>query len=404
MTILAGVKRIALSLLVVALFAFASAQTVIEFWHSQDATEALIEQFAAEFNAAQDRYRVVPRTVGSYQEGAIRLIAALRSGTPPALFDAELTVYARLVDEGSLLDLADLAAELPSDLTADLYPLFWDYGSSGGARYGLPWNLSVPVLIYNASVLVQRGVEPPTTWQEFEAAAGRLTTRNTQGYIDVAGSFIFEAMVTSRGGSLVTEDGLPNFTSPEAVEALTMLQRMARAGHSIPRSFTELDQALVDFARGRGMMAIASQAFFPQGERFTVTFDVAAAPLPGTGPVPLTGAQLVVPRGVSDDARRGAFEFWHFLLERQRIESWVRTSLFLPVRRSVAEQLEAWYDESPERRAGIDQLDRAAARPRTGEYALWQTFLAEEIERVTKGRADPLEALQEAQRRALESR
>ena len=396
-------KQFALSLLLL-VPGIASAQTVVEFWHSQNATEALIEAFADGFNADQDRYRVVPRYVGNYQEGAIRLIAGLRSGDIPALFDAELTVFARFVDEGSALDLADLTAELPSELIDDFYPLLWDYGRIGDARYGLPWNMSLPVLIYNASILDQRGVEPPTTWQAFEAAAARLTTRNTRGYIDVAGFFIFEALVTTRGGSLVAADGSPDFASPEAVEALTMLQRMARAGTSIPRSFTELDQALVDFARGRAMMAIASQAFFPQGERFTVTFDVAAAPLPGSGPVPMTGAQLVVPRGAGDDERLGAFEFWQFLIEEPNLEAWVQTSLFLPLRRSVAERLEPWYEASPERRAGIVQLERAVVRPRTGEYALWQTFLAEEIERVTRGGADPLEALLEAERRANESR
>jgi sn-glycerol 3-phosphate transport system substrate-binding protein len=70
----------------------------------------------------------------------------------------------------------------------------------------------------------------------------------------------------------------------------------------------------------------------------------------------------------------------------------------------VAERLEPWYAESPERRAALDQIDRAAPRPDSGGYALWQQYLAEAIERVTKGRADPLEALEEAQRRAQESR
>ena len=398
------VKRSVLSLLLL-LPSTVSAQTIINFWHSQDATETLIQTFADDFNARQDRYRVVTRYVGRFQEAAIRFIASLRSDSVPALFDAEISVFARLVDEHSVLDLADLASELPVELVDDFYPVLWAYGSYDDARYGLPWALSVPVLVYNASVLDQRGLEPPATWEALEEAAARLTTRNTRGFIDVAATFIFEAMVTTRGGSLVDADGEPNFTSSEAVEALTMLQRMARAGHSIPRSVAEIDQALIDFARGRGMMAIASQAFFPQGERFAVTFDVAAIPLPGTGPVPMTGTQLVVPRGTGDDERRGAFEFWRFLMEPQNLEQWVTVGFFLPVRRSVAEQLQPWYDESPTRRAGFAQLERAVIRGnRTGEYASWQQYLEEAIERVTKGRSDPLEALREAERRALEDR
>ena len=148
----------------------------------------------------------------------------------------------------------------------DIYPALWNYGIVNGERYGLPWNMSLPVLFYNASLFKQRGVAPPQTWQDFEEAARQLTTRQTKGYINVSMSFIFETMVTTRGGRIVTEEGSPNFNSPEAVEALTMLKRMTDARHVTNRSITEIDVALVDFVRTRGMMAFASLAFGPKGK------------------------------------------------------------------------------------------------------------------------------------------
>lgn len=388
------------------LLAPARAQTLVEFWHSHGAVEEEIRAFADDFNARQSEVRVEPRYVGSYDEAALRLVAALRSGDVPALFTAEGTVFRRLVEDGALADLSSWTDELPDELRDDLQPVLWQAGIVDGTRVGLPWDASMPVLFYNASVLRQLGVEPPSDWPAFEAAADRLTTRNARGYIDVAAAFIFEAMVDSRGGRLVTEAGEPAFDGPEAIATLEMLARMARSGHSLPRSFADLDQALIDFARGKGMMAIAGIGLFPEGERFTATFEVAAAPLPrGDDPaIPITGAQLVVPRAASPAEQAGAVAFWRYLMEPEQNEAWVEASYFLPSRLSVVDRLSDWYAASPERSAALEQLPYAISRPPTGAHALWQTFLDEAIERVTIGSADPEATLREVQRRALETR
>jgi ABC-type glycerol-3-phosphate transport system substrate-binding protein len=381
------------------------AQTTITFWHSQDATSELIQSFADAFNASQSEYRVEPRLTGSYQESAIRLVAALGTESAPVMFDAEGTVFSRLFEEGALVELSQHVAALDEALINDIYPVMWEFGAFGDGRYGLPWNVSAPVLFYNRNIFEQRGLTPPTTWEEFEAAAQSLTTRNTRGYIDVAAAFIFETLVASRGGAIVTEDGQPNFNSPEAVEALTQLQRMAQARTSVPRGFGELDQALIDFARTRAMMAIASQAFFPQGERFAVGFEVGQAPVPqgSAATVPMIGAQLVVVNSATEAQAAGAVAFWAFLMAPENLAAWVQASYFLPVRQSVAEQLEPWYAEDPNRRAGLDQLDNLVMRPRVGAYAIWQGYLQEAIERATKAGADPATVLGEAQQRALAS-
>ncbi|MDZ7704379.1 MAG: ABC transporter substrate-binding protein [Trueperaceae bacterium] len=382
-----------------------SAQTVIPFWHSQDATQDTIAQLADDFNASQSDYRVVPEYAGNYEDAAIQLASSLDSGNEPVLFDSELTVFARLVEEGALAPLSDLAGELSSEVVDDFYPALWGYGDTSGDRYGLPWNMSVPVLFYNASAFGQRGVEAPATWDEFEAAADRMTTRQTTGYIHVTAALIFETMVVTRGGQIVTDDGQPNFTSDAAVETLEMLQRMVEADHATVRTFAQLDAAVVDFVRTRGMMAFASIAFWPQSQRYDIAFNPEAAPVPkGSSPnIPLLGAQLVILDGASDAQRRGAFEFWRFLVEPENIDTWVRASYFLPVRRSAVDLLQDWYDAEPARRIGLQELENAVPRPRVGAYTTWQGYLEEAIERALRRGTDPREALAEAQRRAEQS-
>ncbi|CAN5637411.1 ABC transporter substrate-binding protein [soil metagenome] len=380
------------------------AQTTLEYWHAHSGTpETVLNELIDAFNGSQPDYRVVPRYAGNYAESAIRLVAALSAGNPPVLYEAEVTVFSRLAEEGSVLELSDLVSALPEDMVADFYPALWDYGDLGG-RYGLPWNMSLPVLFYNASIFRQLGVTPPTTWEEFEAAAARLTTRNTRGFIDVSMAFIFETMVSTRGGSVVTEEGRPNFDSPEAVEALTMLRRLAERGDSIPRSFGELDLALIDFVRTKGMMAFATFSYFPQGERFNLAFEpgVAAVPAnPGSLGVPLADTQMVILAGASEAQRQGAFAFWRFVVEPENQRRWVEASYFLPVRRSVVPLLADWYAEDPQRSVVLDSLEHATTRPRVGAYAVWQGYLEEALERAVRGQMSPEAALAEAQRRAL---
>ena len=383
----------------------ASAQTNITFWHSQDAAET-VEALTEAFNASQSDYRVAPRYTGNYIEGSLKLVAALQGGDAPVLFDAEGTVFAELVEEGALSNLSDLTAGLPAEFVEDIFPIMWAYGEVDGARYGLPWNSTLPVLFYNATAFAQRGVAPPATWEEFEEAAARLTTRNTKGYIDVAAALIFETMVNSRGGSLVTETGEPDFTSPEALETLRLLVRLAEEKHSIPRSFKDLDSALIDFARTKGMMALATESLWPQGERFSVAFEVATAPVPsgGSPTVPLLGAQLVVLEGATAAERAGAVAFWEFLMAPENIKTWVEASYYLPTRRSALPLLEAWYEEDPDRRAALLGLEHAVLRPRTGAYVRWQGYLEEAVEQAVRGRLSPEEALARTQERALEDR
>lgn len=394
------------TLLLVCLASFGEAQTVLEYWHSQDAAQSTVQSLADAFNASQSEYAVVPRYVGNYQEGAIKLIAALGGTDQPVLFNAEGTVFPRLVEEGALADLSDLTAALLGELVGDLYPALWGSRELNGGRYGLPWTLSMPVLFYNATAFEQLGVAVPETWAEFEAAAARLTTRQTEGYIHVSTAFIFEMMVSTRGGSVVTEEGQPNFSSPEAVDALTMLKRIADAGHATVRSFAELDVALVDFVRTKGMMAFASIAFWPQGLQYSVAFKPAVAPVPmgASAAVPLIGAQLVVLKSATEEERRGAVAFWQFLMEPENLATWVKASYYLPARRAALPLLEAWYQEDPSRRVALTQLETAVSRPRIGAYAVWQGFLEEALEKSLRGGVPPEVALEEAQRRALESK
>lgn len=398
-------RRVLTAVVLVLLLTGARAQTTISFWHSMEDAQDTIHALAASFNEAQAEYRVEPRYVGSYPDAQTRLIAAFGTADEPVLFQAEIGFFPQLVADGAVHDLSDHVAALDDAFVADFYPGLWGYGALAGGRFGLPWNSSTPVLYYNADALAQAGLAVPDTWEAFAAAAGTLTTRAAQGAMLVGDSWLFEAIVLSMGGSVVHDDGTPNFDGPEAVEALTMLADLVRARHMAYFSNVETNAAILTFIRTRNLMTFASIANWPVVRRFSVGFTVAAAPMPMRegGRVPLGGAQLVVMRNASEAERDGAFAFWRHLMEPEHLATWIEASYYIPVRRAALPLLEGFYAADPNRGAALAQLDLAVPRPRLPEYNAWRRLLDEALERTLRGGMAPEAALADAQRRALET-
>jgi ABC-type glycerol-3-phosphate transport system substrate-binding protein len=381
----------------------ALAQVEVPFWHSMDGPAGrLLAAFAQEFAAKDGRYRVLPQYVGEYRDGETKLVAALRSGTAPVLFQAEISFFPRLVAEGRALAL-DPYLNLDRALVEDLFEPAWNYGLLEGKRYGLPLNTSTPVLFYNLDAFRAKGLKAPRNWKEFEEAAKALSSRQAKGFIFVTDpqAWLFEAMVTSRGGNLV-KDGKPNFTSKEALEALEMLDRLNRAGALSARSMAEATFAQLDFVRTKGMMVMASIANWPAAENFSFAFTLGVAPVPREpgGKVPMGGAQLVVLKGASEAQVRGALEFWKYLMEPRNVARWVEASYYVPVRKSAIPLLEGFYRENPFRKVAFEQIAHAQERPKEPQFTAWASLLAEALERSLKGGVPPRKALEEAQRKA----
>ncbi|AEG34327.1 extracellular solute-binding protein family 1 [Thermus thermophilus SG0.5JP17-16] len=390
-------KLLPLALLCLSAFA----QVDVPFWHAMDGPAGrLIAAFAQEFNARQDRYRVLPRYQGTYEEAETKLVAALRAGSGPVLFQAELSFFPRLVAEGQALAL-DPYLNLEKAFVEDLFAPAWNYGVVGERRYGLPFNTSTPVLFYNLDAFRAKGLKAPRNWKEFEEVARALTTRQAKGFIFVTDpqAWLFEAMVTSRGGSLVQDDR-PNFTSREAVAALEMLYRLKEAGALSVRSMAEATFAQLDFVRTKGMMVMASIANWPAAENFSFALGVAPVPREPGGRVPMGGAQLVVLKGASEAQVRGALEFWKYLMEPQNVARWVQAGYYVPVRKSAIPLLEGFYRENPFRKVAFEQIAVAQERPRLPQFSAWASLLAEALEKALKGGVPPQQVLEEAQRKA----
>ncbi|GHF49689.1 sn-glycerol 3-phosphate transport system substrate-binding protein [Deinococcus metalli] len=374
----------------------------VEFWHAMGGVKDTVARYARDFNAAQSAYEVVPVAFGNYRDLLPKLQDALKAGTAPALVQLEFTQFPNLAAQGDLADLGRAVDALPDTLSGDLYPSVWKAGQLTGKTYGLPWNVSVPVLLYNAGALKKAGVSFQDTWTGLEGASRTLATGGRRPLIAAADAWTFEANVLSRGGSLV-EGTRPALNSPEAVEALTQLARMSAAGQAQPRTLGEATRGAFDFARGQNLFVPASVANWNDARRLPFfTLGVAPFPCEKVGcTVPLGGAVLSVPRGTSAPEQAGAVAFWQALMDPARLSDWVQATAYAPPRRAALPLLEGWYDRNPQLRAAHAQMTRAVPRPTLPAYARWIPLIEQAITRATTGQVSAKAALDDAQQAAL---
>jgi sn-glycerol 3-phosphate transport system substrate-binding protein len=149
-----------------------------DFWYSHTGPIAnAIQSLCNGFNAAQDRHRVRCTSPGTYEQTMQKTIAAYRAGKQPAvveiydigtldlmLSEAVYPVFQLMKDNGRDVDWQDYVNAARSY-----------YSTSAGDLYSLPFNTSTVVLYTNTAKLAAAGVKnAPQTWEDFEAAAGKL--------------------------------------------------------------------------------------------------------------------------------------------------------------------------------------------------------------------------------------
>jgi multiple sugar transport system substrate-binding protein len=218
-----------------------------------------------------------------------------------------------LVDAGALVDLTDWIAGDPDIDTADFLPSIYDpYTLLDGKRYGLPFDGDTHVLYYNTEVFEKYGVEPPNTWDEYDAASAKIT-QDSGG--SVYGAIVegqqvpvilgcsFVNRLAGYGGSLVDADGKPTLTTDAALAALQHLVDVAPSALPTPLQ-TGFDQANGAFLSGQGAMLdtwtdLGLKAQDPASSKIVDKWGVVPLPVGGTNTEHRTALESGFGLGVS---------------------------------------------------------------------------------------------------------
>lgn len=228
--------------------------------------------------------------------------------------------------QGLVEDLKPWLARAPiADFPDAWSPSLLTLQSFRGGFWGMPYHDGPECLIYRKDLLDAAGIAPPTTWDEFHAAARALHAPDKGIYgaalalfPDGHNSFYDFCIHTwSRGGEPFSPDGRPQFTSPQARAGLDFIRRLARDDQAVAPEARALDsvRAGLLFCEGKVAMMANWFGFAALGETWAesrVRGLVDIAPLPAADGARSVSLNVFWVLAIAAGSRRKALA-WDFL-------------------------------------------------------------------------------------------
>src|ERR1700749_360448 len=131
-----------------------------------------VEKLAADFNASQSDYKVVPSYKGNYTETVTAAIFAFRSRSQPAIVQVnEIGTATMMAAKGAIYPVFELLRDEQEPFTPGAYlpAVTGYYADMSGNLLSFPFNSSTPILYYNKTMFRDAGLDPntpPKTWPE----------------------------------------------------------------------------------------------------------------------------------------------------------------------------------------------------------------------------------------------
>ncbi|MBP6786390.1 MAG: sugar ABC transporter substrate-binding protein [Candidatus Promineofilum sp.] len=394
-------KRLALLLLPLLLFACRSEPTVVSFSVSGDAAEfAAYEALVAAFQAAHSEVDVTLTHIPSAGDYRTKLVTDFAAGTPP---DVSLLNYRRVGAFAAAGQLEPLGPYLDnSDLIAreDFYPITLEAFTWEGDVLCIPQNISSLVVYYNRDLFSAAGLAEPAddwTWDDFVTAAVALTQdTDGDGTIDQYGAGIEPSLyrlspfIWQNSGRLVddpanpTQLGLTRLPSLQALEWFVSLQTV----HGVVPDRTA--EASIDsqtrFIQGTTAMYFDSRRGTPT-YREAAGFDWDIAPLPrGPEAAGILHSDAYCLSAVAKD-KDAAWSLIEFANSPEGQTIVARSGRTVPSLRAVAES-DAFLDPTakPARsRLFLDTIDDLQMVPLISTWEEIESTASEEIERAFYG-------------------
>ncbi|MBB1091902.1 sn-glycerol-3-phosphate ABC transporter substrate-binding protein UgpB [Rhodopseudomonas palustris] len=413
----------ALVLLVVAGAAPARAATEIAWWHAMSGELGRrLEKLAADFNASQSDYRVVPTYKGNYTETVTASIFAFRSSTQPAIVQVnEIATATMMAAKGAVYPVYELMRDekeafSPSDYLPAVAGYYVDLA---GNMLSFPFNASTPILYYNKTLFKKAGLDPeapPGTWPDVGAAAKRLIdagapcgfTTSWPSWVNVENFSAYHNLpLATRANGLGGLDAVLVFNNPLVIRHVATLAEWqktkvfdyaGRATAAEPR-FQQGDCGIFIGSSATRADIIANSNFEVGYGRLPYWPEVAGAPQNTI----IGGATLWVLRGRPATDYHGVAKFFTYLSRPEVQAAWHQNTGYLPVTRAAYQltRAQGFYDRNPGTAISIEQITSKPPTEnsrglRLGSFVLIRDVIDDELEQAFRGKKPAQAAMNSA--------
>lgn len=314
------------------------------FWHAMAGHLGdEVRLLADDFNKSQNQYRVKPIYKGNYTETLTNFAAAFRARQAPSIVQIfEVGTSIMLAPPGVIkpvdLLMREQGISLPKD---DFIQSVREFYSRDGQLMAMPFNLSAPVLYYNADILAKVGYGKhnfPQTWSAMEIMAEKIKKAGYDCTYTTAypGWVLFESFLAIHG--LPITQGNPARAAFHTPQLMAHFQRLKR-WHDLHyfRYGGRVDDATILFTSSVcPLFSQSSGAYNSLSALVPFHLGVATMPL-DTGASPIRhanvagGAALWAVGGQTEEQYRGIARFFAFIAKPEVQKRWHEHTGYLPL-------------------------------------------------------------------------
>ncbi|WP_430641789.1 sn-glycerol-3-phosphate ABC transporter substrate-binding protein UgpB [Bradyrhizobium macuxiense] len=401
----------------------AQAATDVMWWHAMSGELGKqVEKLAADFNALQSDYRIVPVYKGNYTETVTAAIFAFRSRTQPAIVQVnEIATATMMAARGAIYPVFELMRDQSEAFTPSAYlpAVAGYYADVDGNLLSFPFNASTPILYYNKDMFRSAGLDPhvpPKTWADVGVAAKRLraagmmcgVTTSWPSWINIENYSAFHNLpIATKANGFGGLDAQLIFNNPIVVRHIA---RLADWQTTKIFDYSGRGQAAEPrFQKGECGIFIGSsgtRADIKANSKFEVGYgmmpydpDIQGAPQNSI----IGGATLWVLRERPAAEYAGVAKFFAYLSRPEVQAAWHQNTGYLPVTRAAFDlsRAQGFYDRNPGTSISIEQV--TLKRPtdnskgiRLGSFVLIRDVIEEELEQVFSGKRTAQAAMDNA--------
>ncbi|MEK3726116.1 ABC transporter substrate-binding protein [Paenibacillus sp. FSL H8-0034] len=358
-------------------------KTKVQFWHSMGGkNKDYVEGVVKSFNESQAKIEVVATYQGGYDETVTKLQQAVAAKTSPDIAMLERAFVKMFADADVLEDLT------PHLKKSNLNIEEFNPGLMGDSIYNkklvaLPFNRSTPILHVNKTMLDEKGLAIPKTWDELKKVANALVVKENgeykrYGYTMPYDTWYMLAMITQAKGKFFNDEGTSiGFSNGEGVKMFKFLKEQQSTGAlyypPAKDSGTIVNQMFISGKVGMMMQSTGSIG----GLMDNVKFDYVTAYLPMDQVYanPTGGGNVSMMSGSKN--KDAAWEFMNWLMTDPKGGlKFVLDSGYLPFTKKMVEsqEIKDQWAKQPNRKVAYEQLQYSID---TNKNAAWPQVMQE---------------------------
>ena len=326
-------------------------KTTVVFWHGmQGQQETTLKKLAKEFEAKNSNIKIKLEQQGDYDNLQAKLTSTMQSPKNlPTITQAYPGWLQSAAKNKMLVNLTPYINNKEvgwgSVAASEIKQGMLDGAQINGTQYGIPFNKSIEVLIYNPDMLKKYGItKVPSTNAELKQAAQTIYQKSNHKVVGAGFDNLNNYYVLGMKNEGQNFSSKVDFTGKESSRVLDYFVKGEKAGYfRMPGSDKYLYVPFTNQKLAMFVTSSSTETWIKQAAKKGFKYEVAARPGKYTMQ---QGTDIYMFSHASAMEKAAAFKFMKFLSSKENQIKWAKETGYIPVNEDATKSAE--YKENKE--------------------------------------------------------